>query len=143
MSEVACPPRVWRFVVPVDIGALNPNKVGHKGWRYRSGHAQAHRLAGFRAWLDAGQPKCAGQVRVSYHVRRGRVLDGDNGRAGCKSVRDGILVGLSFGRGLRRVVMPALLGNDSAARVEEGPVTWETGKAYRDRPSVVVTVEEL
>ena len=129
--------RVWRFVVPVDPHALSLNQRLH--WRERARITRAHREQGFYAWWSEGKPRCAGRVRVSLHVRRLRVIDADAVRTGAKALLDGLLVGLPT----TLFPEPSLLGDDSPARVEEGAITWETGKTWRLRPQVVVTVEEL
>ena len=67
------------------------------------------------------------QVRLTFILRRGRLVDPDNALAACKALIDGLTD--EPGR-------PALLPDDSASMVEYAPIVFETGKAWRQREEV-------
>ena len=129
----------WTFTIFYDVGLTCQNVPGH--WATKGKAAKAARNAGFRAWLDAGSPKTRQRCRVSAIVRRRRLLDPLNLPGACKNVFDGVLVGRLLPG--TRMLVPALLPDDSAEWCEAGPITQELLPKGEGEPVVVLTVEEL
>ena len=122
----------WEIIVPFDPHRTSLNQRLH--WRERCRRNQAAAEAAHYGWAKAGRPYTERRVRVSVLVRRGRVLDRDNVIAGLKPVAD-----LLFSR--RHGI--AMTPDDGPQWVEWGSVEFETGKRWRDRPEVVLVVEEV
>jgi uncharacterized protein YbjT (DUF2867 family) len=122
--------RSVEFTVPGDAGDLTANQRLH--WRERARRVQWWREQARLRWWQSGRPAFAGKVRISYTVRRGRRLDADNcaGSSALKAVTDTL------------VACGALQG-DGTQWVEYAPVQQETGKQWRERPEVIILVEEM
>lgn len=122
------------FTIPGDIVRdLGPNELRRVHWATRGRRV--------RLWRDKTWAECLlshpqrhsfpGQVRVSFVIRRGRSVDLDNAAAACKAILDSLVRDLG------------MLRDDSPAFIPEAPaVRLETGKAWRLKPEVVVTIEE-
>lgn len=118
--------RLLRIVVPGDSNNLSHNKRLH--WRVQ------HRLK--QQWLEkmmwaarlAGVEPFRGRVRISFVIRRPRLLDPDNARSSS-----------ALKAGLDGLVAAGLIKDDSCAFIELGDVRQEKAKACE----VEVILEEL
>lgn len=128
-----------RITVPVDAGLTAQNALDSLTLRERIRRKRAARNAGFRAWIDAGQPRFRQQVRVSAVVRRERALDALNLWGALKPIIDGVFVGRCEGRMLLRAMLP----DDSERWLLPGTIRQETGREWRERAEVVIEVEAL
>lgn len=120
-------PPTFQFRIPIDVGAMSPNRRLH--WTARYKPAAKARLEAFEVWAAAGRPKAVRRVTLDFEVFRGRRMDDDNLIAALKPVRDGLCGG-------------ALTPDDSPAWVRQGKVTQRTGRCFAARPEVVVTATE-
>lgn len=94
------------------------------------------KLAAFRAWEEGGAPYYTQKVRVTFEIRRGRVIDPDNALAGLKYVIDGLTS--------KRMQRTGMIPDDSAEWVEYAPIVFTTGKVWKDLfAQVIITVEPL
>jgi len=97
-------------------------------WRTRAARHAAWKANAWAAWRAAGSPWVGERVRISFVIRRGRLIDPDNLASGAtKSIIDG-LKGCAF-------------PDDDAAHVVMGEWRQESGKAYRLFPEVEVWLE--
>lgn len=136
-------PQSWTFTVHHDIGQCSQNALRNKHWTAVHRLTHAARLAGYRAWIDAGGMRYEGKVRVSLVIRRARSLDPANLPGACKGVLDGVLVGIHIGTKEQRRLLPALLPDDSARWVDSVTARQETGKEHKGRETVLVIVEAV
>lgn len=118
---------ICRLVIPLDINEMNPNRRGKlREWiRTKKRHKDTARLA----WIAAGKPMSESLVAVSVIVRRGRLLDEDNARAGLKAIFDGLF---------KRGITP----DDSPKWVTLGELTQQVGGEWRYAPEVEIIVKE-
>ena len=137
--------RRWEITVLCDVQSTSDNVMRRLHWREVHRRRKAARLAGFVGWSRAGRPTVAEKVRVSILVRRGVRLDPQNIVGALKPVFDGVFVGWEEkpkGNHLP-ARLPGMLPDDSAEWLEIGQVAQETGKRWKGREEVVLTVEEL
>jgi hypothetical protein len=81
-------PRSWSFILPVNLGLLNPNKPMHYMAKHRL--RQTIKNAAHIVWVSKGKPKATGRVRVDLLSMRRKALDEDNMWAAFKPVGDGL-----------------------------------------------------
>lgn len=122
--------RAFEFTVPGDSNELSPNR------KFRQ---IAHRNRLVQEWKRKARlcaraddpPHFLGKVRITFTIRRGRVVDADNaaGSLALKAIVDAL--------------QPDIIPDDGPDYVEFAPVIQDTGKEYRLRPEVHVLVEEL
>lgn len=117
-----------RISVRFDPNRLSLNQRLH--WRERHRRNRAVKDAARLAWMQAGQPRFEGPVRVSMVVRRGRTIDHDNAITGTKAARDAL-----FNDGI--------VPDDSPAWVTIGECRQEAGKAWKERPEVEFIIERV
>jgi hypothetical protein len=130
--------RSFEFTIPGDVVKdLSPNQRLH--WRTRNDRAQIWKHSAWLSWANAGRVQFSGKVRITYTIRRGRVVDPDNALASAKSLLDG----LAFSKWHKERNRDAMIQGDGPQWVEFAPVRQEIGALYRDRPEVLVQVEEL
>ncbi len=124
----------YSFQIPGDANLLSPNARMH--WRSEAALKKRWRSLAFlevASALNSGAMKpFHGRVSVSFVVRRGRKVDADNASS------SGALKALLDG-----VVEAGLIADDSLLFCERGSVTQETNRKYKERPEVLVTVEEI
>jgi len=81
-------PRTWAFLLPVNLGLLNPNKPMHYMAKHRL--RQTVKTAAHTVWVSQGKPTAKGRVRVDLISMRKKALDEDNMWAAFKAVGDGL-----------------------------------------------------
>lgn len=113
-----------------DPNDLSPNKRHH--WRTRADLVKRWRTKAQIKAVEARLEPARGRVRISFTIRRGRVLDPDNARssASLKACVDG----------LRDA---GVIPNDTLKHVLIGEVIQETGGIFRHRPELVVRIEQV
>jgi hypothetical protein len=116
------------ITVRFDPHRLSLNQRLH--WRERARRNRAVKDVARLAWAQAGRPAFEGPVRVSMLVRRGRQIDSDNAITGTKAARDALF---------NRAITP----DDSPRWVTLGECRQECGKAWKDAPEVVFTIEPI
>lgn len=120
----------FTITVPWDPHRTSDNEIRRVHWSERHKRYEIAKTLARAVWALADWPRSAGKVRASFVIRRGRQMDPANVIGGLKPVIDGLFV---------RGITP----DDSAKYLEIGSVRVESGKQWRDRPEIVVTVEEL
>jgi hypothetical protein len=118
------------LIVPWDPHRTSDNSLRRKHWSVRSGEFKTAKTLARLMWARADWPKAAKKVRASFVIRRGRQMDPANVIGGLKPVIDGLFV-------------CGITPDDNSRWLQIGSVTIETGKQWRDRPEIVVTVEEV
>lgn len=133
-AQELCEARKVELVIPGDANEGSRNQRRH--WRGEMGLKKQWRTQAFLVASDAlnsasGAP-FEKRVRVSWVIRRGRKIDPDNAcsSAVLKHCLDGC-------------VDAGLLRGDSEQFVECGTVTQETGRLYRDRPEILLILQEV
>jgi len=121
--------RRWRFDIPVDAGALSPNK-NMRNHQARARITREHRDAAWMTWRAAGKPRTTHRVRLDAIICRYGALDPTNRWACLKAIVDGICIG-------------ALTPNDTASNVQAGEVGLVNSKGYLLRPHVIIIATEL
>lgn len=125
---------IARITVPWDVARTCKNqrsRTWHKGARMK---AEAYRLALY-CYRAAGSPQAEGPVRVSYVVRRGRVMDDDGVISGLAPIRDALFGRTKAGEGITP--------DDSTRWVTQGEIRQETGKRFVGKETVEVVVESI
>lgn len=126
--------RAVTLVIPFDPVRLSPNTPLH--WRERARRVKRVHEAARLAWLCAGSPVIEDHpVEVSHIIRRGVKMDPDNALAACKNLNDSLLC-----RNRRRY---GVVADDDASRVRYAPVRFETGRRWKGREEVQVTITPL
>jgi hypothetical protein len=116
------------LVIPGDTNELSPNARLH--WQSRRRKVKQWRDKARIIYRYHGQVAFHGQVEISFIIRRGRRIDGDNARSSgaLKAVIDGF-------------VDEGMVKDDSTEFVLHGGVKQETGAGWRYAPELVVMVE--
>lgn len=123
--------RSLRFVIPGDSNELGPNRRLH--WQAKRKLVKKwYDNTGFCINVVMGDRRFyAERVRITFTLRRGRLLDPDNAHssAALKAIVDRM-------KGW-------LFPDDKAACCEYGSLKQETGSQYRHTPEVEVLIEEV
>lgn len=115
------------ITIPFDPNRASLNRRLH--WRARKRINDVAKAAASAAYILAGRPRFETPIVVDVLVRRSRVLDDDNALSGLKSARD-------------QLVRCGLAPDDSRKWWKWGEVEFETGKQWKGREEVVLTVKE-
>lgn len=116
---------ICRLILPLDANQMNPNNRRKlRDWLRAKKY---HKETAHKVWLEAGKPRASGPVTVSVIIRRGRLLDEDNARAGLKACFDSLF---------KKAITP----DDSTKWVKLGALTQETGGRWRYAPEIEIVV---
>jgi hypothetical protein len=145
VSEEVC-----RIEVPWDLAKTSKNALpSHHMARHQV--VKAARLAGYRAWEDAGHPRLRRKVRVHLVFRTGvqaKQMDQANLWGAAAPLVDGVFVGLEYfvpprGKGRKKHRFAAMLPDDTRRWLETGRAEFEIAPEHAGRETVLFIVESL